>query len=43
LELVENFKAWMNLKKRSSIQISEANEKCRIEFFTKQREIVGGL
>jgi len=42
-ELVENFKVWMNLKKRSSIQISEANERSRIKFFAKQRELVNDL
>jgi len=39
-ELVDNFRQWMNLKKRVSIQISEVNEKNRIEFFSNQRKIV---
>jgi hypothetical protein len=42
-DMVENFRNWMNLKKRSAIQISEVNEKKRIEFFTKQRKIVDSL
>jgi len=43
LEMVNNFKNWMNLKKRSSVQISEANEMKRIEFFSKQRKVIDGL
>ncbi|MCL2245625.1 MAG: hypothetical protein FWC10_00705 [Lentimicrobiaceae bacterium] len=43
LEMVEKFKEWMHLKKRAAIQISEANEKSRIEFFAKQRATVEGL
>ena len=42
-EMITNFKKWMNLKKRSSIQISETNEKQRIEFFAKQRTIIDSL
>jgi len=42
-EMVNNFRKWMNLKKRSSIQISEANEKHRKEYFAKQREVVAEL
>jgi len=42
-ELVSNFITWMQLKKRVSIQISEVDEKSRIEFFTKQRELVESL
>jgi len=41
--MVENFRNWMNLKKRTSIQISEVNEKKRIEYFSKQREIIDCL
>jgi len=41
--MVANFRDWMNAKKRSSILISEANEKKRIEFFGRQREVVEGL
>ena len=42
-ELVANFMSWMQLKKRVSIQISEVDEKSRIEFFTKQRQLVASL
>ena len=42
-EMITNFKTWMNLKKRSSIQISETNEKHRIEFFNQQRAIIDSL
>ena len=42
-EMITNFRTWMNLKKRSSIQISETNEKQRIEFFAAQRAIVDSL
>ncbi|MCL2435809.1 MAG: hypothetical protein FWD09_06710 [Lentimicrobiaceae bacterium] len=41
--MVENFRNWMNLKKRTSIQISEVNERKRIEYFSKQREIIDSL
>ena len=43
LDMITNFKTWMNMKKRSSIQISETNEKHRIEFFAKQRTVVDSL
>jgi len=39
-EMFANFLAWMKLKKRTSIQISEVDEKSRIDFFTKQRQAV---
>ena len=42
-EMVTNFMAWMQLKKRTSTQISEVDEKSRIEFFTKQRQLVEKL
>jgi len=42
-EMVANFMSWMQLKKRTSIQISEVDAKSRIEFFTAQRQLVGGL
>ncbi|MCL2245571.1 MAG: hypothetical protein FWC10_00420 [Lentimicrobiaceae bacterium] len=42
-DMVANFRTWMNLKKRSVIQISEVNEKRRIEYFAKQRKIVDSL
>jgi hypothetical protein len=41
--MIEGFKAWMQKKKRTSIQISEVDEKTRIDFFTKQRHLVDGL
>ncbi|MCL2245626.1 MAG: hypothetical protein FWC10_00710 [Lentimicrobiaceae bacterium] len=42
-EMVANFIAWMQLKKRASIQISEVDAKSRIEFFTKQRQLLESL
>jgi len=42
-ELVKNFVAWMQWKKRTSTQISEVDEKSRIEFFAKQRQLVDEL
>jgi hypothetical protein len=42
-ELVDNFRTWMQLKKRTSVQISEVDEKSRIEFFMKQRELVNKI
>ena len=42
-KMVENFKKWMRLKKRSSIQISEVDNRSRIEFFAKQQQIVDRL
>jgi len=43
LDMVNNFRTWMNLKKRSSIRISEVNEIKRIEFFSEQRRVIDGL
>ncbi|MCL1943947.1 MAG: hypothetical protein FWF54_10430 [Candidatus Azobacteroides sp.] len=43
LIMVENFKSWMQSKKRASVQISEADEKSRIEFFMKQRGVIDTL
>lgn len=42
-EMIENFKIWMHLKKRSSAQISEVDEKRRIEYFMKQRQLIDSL
>ena len=42
-EMTVNFKKWMQLKKRTSIQISEVDARSRVEFFTKQRQIVDTL
>jgi len=41
--MVENFRNWMQSKKRACIQISEADEKSRIEFFMKQRQLIDTL
>ena len=42
-DMIENFVAWMQLKKRASVKISEADEKARIEFFMKQRQLIDTL
>ncbi|MDR1633196.1 MAG: hypothetical protein LBR97_10055 [Dysgonamonadaceae bacterium] len=42
-EMTENFKKWLNLKKNSSIQISGVDERRRIEFFMKQRQLIENL
>jgi len=42
-QMIENFKVWMQKKKRTSIQISETDEKSRIEFFMKQRKLIDSL
>ena len=42
-KMVEDFRTWMQLKKRTSIQISEVDEQSRIDFFMKQRELVESL
>ena len=42
-EMVTNFKMWMQLKKRSSIQISEVDERSRLEYFSTQRQIIDRL
>ena len=41
--MVTNFIKWMQLKKRLSVQISEVDNKSRIEFFTKQQQIINTL
>jgi len=38
-EIVNNFRNWLQLKKRTSVQISEVDEKSRIEFFMTQRRL----
>jgi len=43
LEMVSNFKTWMQLKKRSSVQISVVDERNRIEYFTRQRRLLSNL
>jgi len=42
-EMLTNFITWMQLKKRESIQISEVDEKNRIDFFARQRQLVMNL
>ena len=42
-EMGANFKYWMQLKKKNSIQISEVDERSRIEFFTKQKQLINSL
>jgi hypothetical protein len=42
-EMIELFRTWMQLMKRTSIQISEVDERSRIEFFTKQRKLLEQL
>ena len=42
-DMVEKFRKWMNQKKKASIQISEVNERSRIEYFVNQRKIVDEL
>ena len=41
--MVEHFKKWMQLKKRASVLISEADERSRISFFRKQRLLIDEL
>jgi hypothetical protein len=41
-KIVADIRTWMQLKKRTSIQISEVDEKGRIEYFTRQRELLKG-
>jgi len=41
--IVADFKMWMQLKIRSSIHISVVDKRNRIEYFTKQRQIVDKL
>ena len=42
-EMFANFKTWMKLKRRTSTQISEVDEKSRVNFFEKQQQIVENL
>jgi hypothetical protein len=41
--MTNKFRAWMQIQKRASVQISQSNEKNRIEFFKKQRLLVDAL
>ena len=42
-EMIENFVTWMQLKKRTSVQISEVDARGRVEFFAKQRQLIESL
>jgi len=42
-QMINSFISWMKLKKRTSVQISEVDEKSRIDFFETQQEIVKTL
>lgn len=42
-DIAEDFRVWLQKKKRASILISEADTRSRIEFFMRQREIIEGL
>jgi len=42
-DAILKFKNWMQLKKRSSVLISAVDEKSRVEFFTKQHQIIDDL
>jgi len=42
-EMATYFRKWMLLKKRSSIQISEVDERSRIEYFAKQKKLIDSL
>jgi hypothetical protein len=42
-DMVENFRTWMQAKKRTSTQISEVDERSRVAFFAQQRQYVDEL
>jgi len=42
-KMFKNFKEWMKLKLRTSIQISKVDEKSRIDFFAKARQVVESI
>jgi hypothetical protein len=42
-DMITNFINWMQMKKRTSIQISEVDERSRIEFFSKQKALIEKL
>jgi len=42
-KMVEDFVTWMQLKKRASVLISKTDDKSRIEFFMKWREVIDTL
>ena len=41
--MMEDFKIWLQKKKRTSILISEADERSRIKFFMEQRQLIDSL
>jgi hypothetical protein len=41
--MVEKFRKWMQLKKRTSISISGMDEKSKMEYFAKQRQLIDSL
>jgi hypothetical protein len=43
MSIMDDFKSWLQLRKRASIQISEAGEKSRIDYFYKQRRLIDTL
>jgi hypothetical protein len=42
-EMIETFKTWMQMKKRTSILISEVDEKNRITYFMKLQNLIESL
>jgi hypothetical protein len=42
-EMVENFKLWMHMKKRTSVLISEVDEQSRVAFFLKLQSLIESL
>jgi hypothetical protein len=42
-EIAINFRTWMRRKIRSSIQISEVDERSRLTYFTNQRKLIDSL
>jgi len=42
-QMINSFISWMKLKRRTSVQISEVDEKSRIDFFEQQQQIVETL
>ena len=42
-EMANNFHQWMNLKKRSCVKISGVDERHRVDFFMKQRQLIDSL
>jgi hypothetical protein len=43
LDMIEKFRTWMQMKKRTSILISEVDEKNRIAYFMKLRNLIESL